>query len=188
MDPSYKFNRESRRFTKKLVTPGHTPSSLTTRTPNPSSYFTFFLLDPSVYSKCNRILLFSLCNTIHMYATITHFTRSPKFLGDKKIFVENKKESNFHSVTPWQGVNRNTQYPGKWLVSVSVSKSYQLSSRLSTINSWLITVNNTMVFVSLINSWLIGQNPDQQSIDDNELIVDKVVLTVLIIKETYLSH
>jgi hypothetical protein len=34
----------------------------------------------------------------------------------------------------------------------------------------------------LINSWLISQNPYQQSIADNELIVDKVVL---INKEPY---
>jgi hypothetical protein len=80
------------------------------------------------------------------------------------------------------GGNSNTHYPGKWLVSVrvrteervqpllylSISKSYQLSST----DSPLSTVDNTGD--GLINSWLINQNPCQQSIADNELIVDKV--------------
>ena len=43
--------------------------------------------------------------------------------------------------------------------------------RLSSINSWLITQWSDQQ-----SSWLISQNPYQQSIADNELIVHKVVL------------
>ena len=37
-------------------------------------------------------------------------------------------------------------------------------------------VDNTNLYDGLINSWLVSKNPYQQSIVDNELIFDKVVL------------
>ena len=113
--------------------------------------------------------------------TLTRKTKSSQIFTIKK-FQKNKKYPNFHGVTHRDRGGIGTHIIQEWIVSVSVRTEERVQPLLhlsipNLINYRPQTLRCQHFFcLALINSRWICQDPYQQSIVDNELMVDNVVL------------